>query len=213
MKYISVIVLLLVTISLNAQKRFSIGAYGGLGKSFNIETGYNSVDDPKSLLDYNYGLSLCLRIKDSTRIRVEGSIYRTGLKYDWPTPTAGGVHPVKTVKNVYFWDITLRYDYKFFVYKKLDFYLSPGAKGLFSMGYSEETENSVGNTKSSNYLDFAYTQKLVAPSVQLLLRYKLSKHWGITLAPEYSYYFRKFYYTCNGSLSQFDVKLGMECNF
>lgn len=209
MKYISLLVLLLVTISLNAQRRFSMGVFGGVGKTFNTETSYNSVTNPQSMLDYNYGLSMCIRVKDSSRLRLEGSIYRTALKYDWPSTSTLS----KTVKNFYFMDLALRFDYKFLTYKNFDFYASPGVKGWFTMGNYEWTENTSDNTKTTRYIGYGNNKNLIAPSVQVLLRYKLNNHWGVTVAPEYSYFFKKLYYTCDGYMSQFDIKLGMECNF
>jgi hypothetical protein len=212
MKYISVVILLLVTISLNAQRRLSIGAYGGLGKSFNTEyTDY--VYSQKAKIDYSYGLSLNLRLKDSIRLRLDGGVQRTSLKRDWPLAQDASIQAETSNLSVYYLDLNLRLDYWLYAYKKFNFYVSPGVKTIFSLGYTEKTDYTSGKTKTSNYLDIPYRRTLIAPSVELLVKYNLTKHIGLTLAPEYSYFFKEFYYKNNGNLSQFNVKLGVEFNF
>jgi hypothetical protein len=221
MKYVSLIILMFLALNLNAQSRWSIGAFGGLGHSYHMKfTDYLYTQDARKV-DYNYGLGLSVRLKDSTRLRLEGAIQRTALKRDWPQDTStnkDAYHFVTSINNMYYLDIDLRVDILLCKLKRFDFYLSPGVKTKFSLGdyestYFENGDNTLSKTKTTNYLNYSYKKTLIAPSLELLVKYNLGKHVGITLAPEYSYYFREFYYVNDGDFNQLNVKLGMEFTF
>lgn len=210
--YAFFLILTLSTAVSHGQGKWAIGAFGGVGKSFNLD--YNDYYEQKIVLpDYSYGLNLSVKLGEKSRLRLGGAIEKTGLERDWKVADNTLKQPEKTTLNVFYLDLHLRFDYLLFQHNKLGIYASPGVKTLLSMGDHETTSLTTGKETTSNYLNIHYKRTMAGASMQLLVKYNLTNHLGITLAPDYTYVPAEFYYKCKGNIQQVALTAGLEWNF
>jgi hypothetical protein len=214
-KLFFVLIMFLGTIvSAFSQSRWSVGAFGGVGQSFNLNFS-NYYNQKAAIPDYSYGLNASLRVGNKHRIRFESSIDKIGIERNWDVSEAetSTNQPQKSTLNVFYFNLGFRFDYRIFNHNKLNIYLSPALKTFYRMSDYEKTEYTIIKDKTSNYLNINYKENITAGALQLLITYDLTKHLKFTLAPEYMYAFDKFYYKCDNTLQQISCRAGFEWNF
>jgi hypothetical protein len=195
----------------------TLGVNGGIDYNFN--TYYTGVPYPDKYViapTYNAGVDFGLRLSSKCRFRVDlrYSTMAFGANYDASEATA------TTPKKFDFWMYRLgfgiRLDYRFLTIHKLDVLFTPGLTFEYRLYDYEKATYANGDEKSSNYLNNKkkdYTHTLSGATAGLIFRYNLNDHWGITLSPGYTYFFKKLYSQNAANLQRVTINLGAEWRF
>jgi hypothetical protein len=211
-KLIFLLALIISTSILKAQSPISIGLNGGLNYYFN--SSYSLYYDDYAIKpDFTIGADMGLKLSEKSRFRFElgYGIMRSGRDWNIANPTSSS--PIKSVLKAHFFNFNIRFDYKFLKYSKLDVYVSPALKTQCSLGAYETTSLQKGKDVTSKYLDRSYPNKIAGGALGLLFKYNLTDKLGLTLMPEYTYFFKKYYSDCSGTLQSFSAKVGIEWKF
>ena len=213
-KYIGVIIFTTICYSSIAQNKFSIGVTSGTSFHFNsIYSGYYSgyVIRP----EYNIGIDFAKFIGTKSRLGVELNYENMGIGRNWDVdPLTATTNTVQQSRmHIDNWGINFSYSYKLLQHKKLDVYGSSSLKFATSASHSEKTTLYDGNIVSTHFLDINYRNVRAGAAAGLRLKYNFTEHWALTMVPEYTCYFRNFYYLSPGPLQSFRCNLGMDLSF
>lgn len=194
----------------------SLGASGGIDYNFN--TYYTNGNYPDKYVlapTYNAGLDFGVRLSPSFRLRVEFKYNTMGFgAYYHASGEVTSTTPEKFVLWMYRLGFGLRLDYRFLTIGKLDVLFTPGLRFEYRLYDYEKTTYINGNEKSTSYLnEWDYTHTLSGGTAGLMFRYNLNDHWGITLSPEYTYFFKKLYSQNTANLQRLAINLGVEWRF
>lgn len=206
-----------VTGLVNAQSPFSFGVNGGLDYNYNLRHFGSATDNDFYRIkpDYNVGIDVGLRLNDKARLRFEMKYVKVGIGhnnsgYSSSNPT----DIVKTEIRIYNFDYNLRFDYKIASFKKIDIFASPALKLEKNMTDYEASTLVNGDVNTSHlfksFSNSDYNRSMTAGALGLLLKYNLSSHWGITLTPEYTYFFNTLYGSNSNTLQRFGTNFGIE---
>jgi hypothetical protein len=211
-KYMIIAFFGMISLVINAQSKYTLGINSGLDHSFNSAYSdyYKRTATP---IDYNMGIYISRAIGQKYRLRLEMQYYKIGIGQDWTGAGTSPTEPVKSTKRIFSLGGNLRLDYKIGHLSKFDFFISPALKGNVPIGSYENTKTYDGNLRTSHYIDPGYRHTLAAGAMGLLIKYNVNAHLGIVLTPEYTYYFRKFYYKCVSPLQTISASLGAEWTF
>ena len=192
-----------------------------LGLGSGIDYNYNSFNYDGDYPDkynikptYNIGAFFGLRLSPRSRFRVElkYSTMAYGVHYD-----AAGNESSDTPKKFVLWQynfgFSFRYDYRFLTINKLDVLFAPALKFEYNITDREKTTYMNGDKSNSSLINRDYEHSLSGATAGLIFRYNLNDHWGITMTPEYTYFFKKLYSDNNGDLQRLAVDLGFEFKF
>jgi hypothetical protein len=211
-KLIFLLAIIISSSILKAQSPISIGLNSGLNYYFN--SSYSVYyDDYAVKPNITINADLGLKLSEKSRFRFELGYGLISTARNWNIVDPSDYSPVKSVLKAYFFNINIRFEYKFLKISKLDVYASPALKTQYSLGAYEYTSLQKGTDVTSKYLDRNYPNKVAAGSLGLLFKYNLTNNISITLMPEYTYYFKNYYSQCSGTLQSFATKLGVEWKF
>lgn len=178
---------------------FTIGLNGGIDHNINAyqippntvyHYAYYGIPD-----QYNVGLDFAVAATKRIRPRLELRYVNLQYGVKWNVPPGVSTYDmIRSTHNINNFDITFHFDYLLASVKKLDIYASPGIKYEFNTGDYLHTTLTDGPSTSNNYniLGQSYPRSLGAGVFSFLFKYNLSKHFGITVTPEYNLFWRDF---------------------
>lgn len=154
---------------------------------------------------YNIGADFGLKITNRFRPRIEFKYVNLKYGIDYSN-THLNLEVFKTVTNVNYLDLNLHFDYILFTISKFQLFASPAIKYEFQTGYSI-------STNKWSFLEFEHPSNIAAGAFSAIFKYNLSKRFGITLTPEYTYFFRPFFSKNTEPYQRVSVNLGCEYSF
>lgn len=189
----------------NAGWDFDINAYN-LATYTQPDKSYYSYFDIKPR--YNIGFDMGLKVSKKLRPRVELKFVNVkyGISYGPTYINGDGTHMGDNEVNLNYFDLTFHMDYLLFTKSKLQLYVSPAIKYEYQVGSGFS-----GN--KYNFLDLSHPTSIAGGAVSAILKYNLTKHWGFTLTPEYTYFFRHFVLSNSKPYERFSSNLGFEYKF
>ena len=210
-KPLLLLIALLMSLSGFSQSRFTINLNGGY--DYNINKYYNPNNYKKfenGETDFNFGFDVGYKLSDNFRFRMEFkySEFSYGQYY---LSTSSDL--LKTEMTLSCMDINPRMDYRIWSHNDFELFLTTGLRLEYMMDYNQNTLRADGEYSSRNYISLDYKDKMSGLIGGAILKYNLSKHWGITFAPEYTYFFDQLYYENSGALQRFNTNVGIEWTF
>jgi len=213
-KYMVLVILATICYTAMAQKKIFMGISSGT--IFQYNSTFNAFYHEYAIRpEYNIGANIGWLIKSKSRIDIELNYENLGIgnNWDYSNTNTSPSTLVKSKRHIDNWGINLSYGYKFLQYKKLDIYASSSLKLAHSTSEREKTTLYNGNVNSSSYLAFSYMHTRVGGAVGLRLKYNYTDHWALTLFPEYTCYFMKFYDVSPNLLQSVRCNLGVDLTF
>ena len=196
-----------------SQSIFSNSLGGGLDYNYNVYYDYNNNQKFQVNQDFNFDVNGAFQLGNKLRLRLEVdySNFSYGQRYYFEKPSDNTV--VKSEITIHNLSLTPRVDYKLVVVNKFDVFVSSGFKFEMNLGSDEESQTSGGKVYSSSHISTDYDHFMQGIAGGLLLKYNLSKHLSVNLAPDYSFYLQKFYDQSEGNLQRISVNLGIEWRY
>jgi hypothetical protein len=108
--------------------------------------------------------------------------------------------------NLDYFDFNFHIDYSLFSTKKFQLFVSPAFKYEFQTGYSL-------SSRKWNFLVLKQPSSIIGGSLSTIFKYKVSKHFGLTLTPEYTVFAHPFATGNDKSYQRFNANFGMEFCF
>jgi hypothetical protein len=179
------------TMGINSGLNYDINAYQ---IPINDRFYYQYLSRP---LQYNIGMDFAVAVTNNLRARIGLNFVNSQYGVNWNVgtpPSETPVDMVQSIQNINYFNISLHLDYLLTKWKKLDIYGSPGLKYEWETSDYINTTLNDGSSTSTNwyFLYPAYPKEIVGASVSLILKYNIGKHLGITLTPDYTFFFRNF---------------------
>lgn len=201
---------LLLSLAGFSQSRFSVNLNGGIDKNFNkyyCPNGYSIFEDGKT--DFNYGLDIGYRLTDWFRARLEFRYneYRFGQE---PLSSVDILQTELTLSNM---DINPRLDFRVWNKNKFELFVSPGLRLEYLLNADQESIRSDGEISTKNYISTSYKDAMSGFIGGMILKYNFTDHLGLTLSPEYTFFFDKLYDKNNAAMQRFNTNLGIEWTF
>ena len=192
-----------------SQSIWTVGISGGLDSYKNKYYSRNdAVKFEDGNLDFHAGLDFGIRITKTVRFRINCNYG----EYSFGQKPYGHTVYAKSEKTLSHLDVIPRVDVRLVSYRKFDLLISPG----YDLEYILESKNSTtlpnGDKSKRVYVDPNYNSKYSGPTLGAIARYKIDKHFAITLSPDYTYFLDKLYNKNDNNLQRFRVGLGFEWN-
>ncbi len=179
------------TMGLNSGLDYDINAYQ---IPINQRYNYQYFSRPEQYnIGMDFGVALTKRIRTRVELRYVNSQY--GVRWNVGiTDPSQAFDMQKSIQNINNFDLNFHFDYLLTTWKKLDIYVSPGVKYEFATGDYLHTFLSDGPSTSTNwaYLYPAFPKNIGAGSLDLLFKYNFTKHFGLTITPDYTLFFRPY---------------------
>jgi hypothetical protein len=210
--FLLVVIFSVMSLSSYAQSNFSWGLSGGYDKTFNHFTGMNYTNTD-ALPDFNFGVDGILKIGD--RFRLKAEVHYSNLsftrKYNFESLDDKRIDFSNlAIHNL---GLTPKIDYRLASAGKLDIYASAGVKFEFALGKYERSLRADGEQTTKNFITDSYKQTQIGAVGGFVFKYNLSDFTAITLMPEYTYFFDKFYSKNDFDMQRVGVNLGVEWRF
>jgi hypothetical protein len=192
-KFVLVVVLLSTTLIGRSQSQFSLGFSGGIDKTshqFDFMPKTNLDETP----DYNFGVDGIYRIKDWLRVKAELHYSNLGFTRYWETGTTDPLAIYKSkvaLSNIY---ISPLVDLRFLKLGKLDLFASAGFRFEFQSGKWEKSYSNNGEKMDFDHVMDKYNEGRTGVVGGLLLKYNVTPALGITVSPQYTYFFSPLYF-------------------
>lgn len=195
---------------------FSVGLSYGVDKNFNaFRATANKFgnDFHNDKLYTNATLDLGIYASKKLRFRVESKYVRMGYKADWKNADFPTIK--ETVVDLYNFAGCFHIDYNVTSIKKLDLSLSAGFKWEFTSDYKFYNKRTDGTTDEGDYYNIIneYPSDIYGATLSGILKYNITKHIGITMTPEYTFFFDKFVPTNDKYYQRFSLNAGLEFAF
>lgn len=167
---------------------------------------YNYFDQDGA--EFSWGADLGIKFSDIVRFRVESRFgkYSYGQEYT-------GMDLLKTTMDLHYFDINPHLDFRVWSKNKFELFVSPGMKLEYISDSNQKTELSDGSVSDGNYVSSAYADNMSGFVGSAILKYNINSKFGITLTPEYTYFFKKLYTKNDNNMSRFSTRLGVEYTF
>jgi hypothetical protein len=196
----------------------SFGISGGIDYNFNayktvLDTSVNHhITDYYGIKPhYNIGANVGLMLNNKMRIRAELKFVKMSYKQNWNPDYYTDFD--NTVTRLYNFDINVYFDYLLLNKGKFEIFVSPGLKSEYVLKHSFWTESA--NSKSAKFqgLENMFPSTLAGGALTGIIKYNVSKTFGLTLTPDYTLFFRKFSVQNSGLYTRFSINAGMEFRF
>jgi hypothetical protein len=211
-KILLVIFLLMFSMAGFSQSNFSLGVSGGYDRSFNFLTGmkYSNSD---IYPDFNLGVDGILNLGEKMRIRAELRYANMNYTREYNFDSQSSDRLEKSVLYISNLDINPRFDYKLIKAGNFDLYASAGLKLEFTLGDYERSTLANGDKLTTTHIENDYTKTQAGVVGGFIFKYNVNPSFGITLSPDYTCFFDKFYSKNDYILQRVGVNLGVEWKF
>ncbi|WP_372775147.1 hypothetical protein [Mangrovibacterium sp.] len=208
-KYFILFSILTVPVLSFSQSRFFINLNTGWDNTTNKYYNYNNYsifEDGGA--DYSWGADLGYQFSDIVRFRIESRFgkYSYGQYYD-------GANLTQTEMTLSYFNIDPRFDFRVWSKNKFGLFVSPGLKLEYVYDSEQVTDKVDGTTSDGSYVSSAYADNMAGFVGGAILKYSINKHLGLTLSPEYTFYFKKLYEKNDNNMQRFSARFGVEWNF
>ncbi len=188
------------------ETQFFMGLNGGLDYDINAfkldrnEIGFYSYYGIRPR--YNIGFDLGLKVSKKLRYRIEMKYVNVkyGINYDSIKNSSN------TVLNVNYFDFNFHLDYLWLTKGNFQLFISPALKYEFETGETMAGPN-------YNTTEIIHPSSVVGGALSAIAKYNFSKHFGLTLTPEYTYFFHAFTTGNSKPYQRFSSNLGVEFKF
>jgi hypothetical protein len=214
-KVLLVIFFLMFTIAGFSQSKFSFGVSGGYDHSFNFLTGL-PITNSDLYPDFNIGVDGILNLGEKIRIRGELGYENLNFTHKYNSTSTSSTRIDKSVLSISNLDFIPRVDYKLLSSGKFDLFASAGFKFEFALGSFERTTLANGDKSEFKYMSNIlgdYTKVQAGAVGGFIVKYNVSQYFGVTLAPDYTYFFDKFQTRNDNNMQRVGVNLGVEWKF
>lgn len=195
----------------HAQSKINLGIHTGYDQNINHLLNFHG-ENTNAAPDFNIGFDASLYL--GGRIRLRGELKYANISYTHDYGFAaedGNIWKSKiSVNNL---NLNPRFDYRLFSIRDLDLYATTGLRLEFSLGSWGRSEMYGGETNQSIYFSDEYTKAMGGAIGGFILKYNITQDWGITLNPEYTYFFREFYSQNDTEMQRMSLNLGVEWRF
>jgi opacity protein-like surface antigen len=157
---------------------------------------------------YNIGFDLIIKTSKKLRSRIEMKFVNVkyGIIYAPSYTNSDGSHMDNTIVNLNYFDLNFHLDYLLLTKGKFQLFVSPGIRYEYKIG-----EGVGGNNFNFLYLD--RPNNIFGGAVSAIVKYNLTKHWGVTFIPEYTYFFSPFVSGNNQPYQRLSSNFGFEYKF
>jgi hypothetical protein len=211
-KVFLVIFFLIFSVVGYSQTTFSFGVSGGYDHNFNYLTGLTNTTS-SSFPDFNFGVDGILNIGEKMRIRAELKYSNMNLTRNWNFNSQDLTRFDKSVLYISNLDLCPRFDYKLLTTGKFDLYASAGFHFEFNLGNYERSTLANGDKLTTNLMSRDFTKTQAGAVGGLILKYNVNPSFGITLAPDYTYFFDQFSTKNDYNMQRIGMNLGVEWKF
>lgn len=215
----SLLCALFIACTVNAQDDypvFSVGANAGWDhntNAFRLTSDENAsfTGEPNQ---FNIGIDFGVRMTKKFRPRLELRYVNMAYHMNWNSTDYPDFD--KTDCNINYFDLNLHLDYSLFTVNKLEVFVSPAIKWEQKSGDFVKTYKNDGSapmTGRFTAIKKEYPGNIAGGAASMIFKYNFNKHLGLTLTPEYTYFFRDFVKSNNKSYQRFNVNAGFEFTF
>lgn len=206
------IFLFLFTATGFSQSKLALSFQGGYDQNLNYLGDLKKLNT-NELPDFSGGVNLIYYMGKKFRLRVESDYSNISFTRDYQTDQSIENNVALTKMAINNISLNPHVDYKLVSLGNLDLYGSAGLRFEFTITDWQRTFNQAGELLSGKYLLDEINPGQAGGTGGLILKYNLSEHLGVQLAPEYTYYFRPLFGTNDNNLQRFSVKAGLEWRF
>ena len=150
---------------------------------------------------YNIGFDMGLKVSKKLRTRIEMKFVniKYGINY--------GPNIENTIVNLNYFDFNFHLDYLWLTKGKFQLFISPAVKYEYKIG------EAIGGPNYSNIMDLRHPSSIGGAALSAIGKYNLSKHFGITFTPEYTFFFHGFATGNSKPYQRISTNLGVEFTF
>jgi len=211
--FLVVIALTTISFSVYSQKSFTAGISGGYDSNMNHMYGLTNYSN--STPDFSLGVDWSfLFLNEDLRVRI-GLGYSNlsfNQKYTYESSNPLSVERTNYVFNNM--NITPRVDYRLLKLGNFDLYASVGLQFEFLLAKYEGTFLQNGSYDDSEFFNKANSKSYLGAIGGLIFKYNINENIGITLSPDYTYYFDEFIPLENElDFQRASLKIGLEWKF
>jgi hypothetical protein len=196
---------------------YTVGAYLGIDKNINgyrmIENAYNNTFSASGITSWNFGFDYGYMINSKLRPRIQAKYFQMRYNANWDNANLEDLS--QSTVYLFCGSANLRLDYLFFNSPKFQAFLSPALKWDFVIDREVKNIRPDGthNWRSYNDIIDENPRSIMGGAVGALFKYNVTKNIGITVSPEYTYYFRNFVRVNDKSYQRMSISAGIEFNF
>lgn len=203
------------TISIDDDYVISIGLSGGVCQGINAyrtttdASGFNYTANTPS---FNIAANVGVFVTNKFRPRLELAYVKSGYGTNWPNSYVGFT---RTNVHLASLDLSLHLDYSILNISRLQIYASPAFKSEFLAEKGVRTTYSDGDWAKKSYfnIDKNHHNDYYGAAFSMIFIYKVTSQLGVTLTPEYTYFFSKYVNDNSKAFQRFTGNIGVEYKF
>ncbi len=208
-KYFVLLVLLSISGLAFSQVKVFVNLNAGWDHTSNMYYNYNNYEIfENGEEEFSYGFDLGLKLSDVVRFRVATTFgsYCFGQMYT-------NMDVTQTDMTMKYFNITPRFDFRILHKGNFETFLSPGLKLEYISDADQKSYRTDGSVSDAKYVSTAYEKSMTGVAAAMIMKYNFNSNLGLTLTPEYSYFFKKLYEKNDQNLNRFSARLGLEWTF
>jgi len=161
---------------------------------------------------FSTGINTSVFVTEKLRPRLEFTY--SEMKYGMALSSLNSDLYKSTTKTINL-NVNLNLDYLVLDKNKFQLFLSPGIVTEYVVGRTQKNYFTDGTTNFKKYNVFTqqYPSAIAGANFSILAKYKLNKHFGVTLTPGYNYYFRKYVTVNDKTYTRALLNFGLEYTF
>lgn len=217
-KRIVLVLTILTAITLGAfsQNNMTLGVNAGYDYNSAYLVDIDGADNLNQVPDFNVGVDVGLEFGERIRARVE--LKYVNISFDRDFAYTGNDLDIDNSKiSVNNLNLNPRFDYRIFSIKNFDTYITTGLRLEFTAGDYIRTYRNDGSKSDLRYFDGSgrYVHKSVMAGAigGFIFKYNVNEKLGITVSPEYTSFFTRFYKQNDMAMQRANVNVGIEWTF
>lgn len=202
----------LLSVTAFSQSKFAVSFQGAYDQNSNYLEDLKKLNT-NEIPDFSGGVNLIYYLGKKFRLRAESDYSNISFTRDYQTDASIDKNVGLTKMSINNISLNPHVDYKIFSLGQLDLYGSAGLRFEFTLSDWQRTYNQAGDLLSGKYLLDEINPGEIGGTGGLILKYNISEHLGIQVAPEYTYYFRPLFTMNDNNLQRLSLKAGIEWRF
>lgn len=196
---------------------YTIGAYVGIDNNINgyrmVPNDYNNTFSASGITSWNFGFDYGYMVTPKLRPRIQAKYMQMRYHADWEDANLDNLK--QSTVYLFTGGVNFRADYLLVNSPKFQMFISPALKWEFVIDREVKNVRKDGtwNWRSYNEIINENPKSIMGAGVAALFKYNITKNLGITVSPEYSYYFRNFVRVNDKAYQRLSLSAGVEFNF